>query len=328
LAWADGRAGPLDRASRPFVIDSARDPPLRQIGTLPKGLAPKVFADHLLALQIKARIDERPEGSDVWIYNEDQVARAREELQVYLSQPDDPRFRNAVPAAQAVRRQQKQLDKQFRKNFREVTDLWAAPGFRRRPLTVALIATCVIVYLFQRSEDGFQWENRLFFTSFYVDREGALRDNGLEPILHGEVWRMVTPIFMHSTNNLLHILFNMMCLNAFGTMIEVRRGTLRLAGLVLIAAVISNFGEYFYDIRAHGHAVPSLGFSGVGYALFGYIWMKGLHEPEQGMAVHPNTVNIMMLWLVVCMTGWLGPIANAAHVMGLVVGVTLGVFRY
>ena len=54
------------------------------------------------------------------------------------------------------------------------------------------------------------------------------------------------------------------------------------------------------------------------YALFGYIWMKGLHEPEQGMGVHPNTVNIMMLWLVVCMTGMLGPIANAAHVMGLV----------
>ncbi len=47
--------------------------------------------------------------------------------------------------------------------------------------------------------------------------------------------------------------------------------------------------------------------------------MKGLHEPEQGMGVHPNTVNIMMLWLVLCMTGMLGPIANAAHVMGLVV---------
>jgi GlpG protein len=325
---ADGRRGLLDRASRPFALDFVRDRPLRQIGTLPKGLDPKIFADHLLSLSIKARIDERPEGADVWIYNEDQVARARDELQAYLSHPDDPRFRDAIPAAQAIRRQEQQRDKQFRKNFREASDLWSTPGFRRRPLTVILMAACVIVYLFQRSAEGTTWENRLFFTTFYVDREGALRDNGLEPILHGEIWRMVTPIFMHSTENLLHILFNMMCLNSFGTMIEVRRGTLRLAGLVLIAAVFSNFGEYFYDLRAHGHAVPFLGFSGVGYALFGYIWMKGLHEPEQGMAVHPNTVNIMMLWLVVCMTGMLGPIANAAHVMGLVVGVTLGVFRY
>ena len=36
------------------------------------------------------------------------------------------------------------------------------------------------------------------------------------------------------------------------------------------------------------------GMSGVVYALFGYIWMKGLYEPEQGMILHPNTVNIML----------------------------------
>jgi GlpG protein len=67
--------------------------------------------------------------------------------------------------------------------------------------------------------------------------------------------------------------------------------------------------------------------SGVVFALFGYIWMKSLHEPEQGMFVHPNTVTIMLFWLVLCMTGLVGPIANAAHVAGLVVGVVFGVFR-
>jgi GlpG protein len=306
---------------------------LRQIGTLPKGLAPKVFADYLLALQIKARIDERPEGSDVWIYNEDQVARAREELQVYLSQPDDPRFRSAVPAAQAVRRQQKQLDKQFRKNFREVTDLWAAPGFRRRPLTATLLAICVIVFVLQQSRSerkflpgGRDLEERLFFTTYYQTLEGEKKDDGFEPILHGEVWRLVTPIIMHGS--ILHLFFNMWWLSDLGTMIEIRRGTLRLAGLVLIGAVVSDVGQHYYDLRAYGHSVPFLGFSGVVYALFGYVWMKGLHEPEHGMAVHPNTVNIMLIWLVACMSGLLGPIANAAHVMGLVTGVTLGVFRY
>ena len=28
----------------------------------------------------------------------------------------------------------------------------------------------------------------------------------------------------------------------------------------------------------------------------------------------------MMAWLFICMTGFMGPIANAAHVIGLVVG--------
>ena len=39
------------------------------------------------------------------------------------------------------------------------------------------------------------------------------------------------------------------------------------------------------------------------YGLFGYVWMKGRHEPEQGMALHPNNVSIMLFWLVLCMTG-------------------------
>ena len=45
--------------------------------------------------------------------------------------------------------------------------------------------------------------------------------------------------------------------------------------------------------------------------------MKGLYQPEQGMILHPNTVKIMLVWLVLCMTGAIGPIANAAHFVGL-----------
>jgi rhomboid protease GlpG len=299
---------------------------LRQIGTLPKNLDPKIFADHLLTLGMKARIDERPEGWDFWIYNEDHLDQARDELQGYLSHPDHPRYHHATEAAQAIRRQEQQLDKQFRKNYREVTDLWAAPGLRRRPLTSLLIAACVVVFLMQNSPARRWVQEWMWFTTFYHDLEGETHDNGLSPILHGEVWRLATPILMHV--HIIHIFFNMWWLNALGTLVEVRRGTLRLAGLVLVAAVLSNLGEYVYDVRAYGHAMATEGMSGVVYALFGYIWMKGLYEPEQGMIMHPSNVNIMMLWLVLCMTGVLGPIANAAHVMGLVVGVVFGVLRY
>jgi GlpG protein len=155
---------------------------------------------------------------------------------------------------------------------------------------------------------------------------GHLRDDGLNPVLHGEVWRLVTPIFLHG--GLLHIFFNMSAMTFFGTMIETRRGTLRLAVLVLVAAVLSNLGQYAYDLRAYDHARPCEGMSGVLYALFGYAWMKGLHEPEQGIILHPNSVMLMIAWLFLCMTGTIGPIGNAAHVAGLIVGVVLGVFRF
>ena len=149
-------------------------------------------------------------------------------------------------------------------------------------------------------------DDTLCFRRSYRDQEGRLHGNGLNDILHGQVWRLVTPIFMHV--NILHIFFNMWWLVDLGTLIEVRRGTLRLAVLVLISAIISNFGQYLWMERTDP-GVPHLfgGMSGVVYALFGYIWMKGLYQPEQGMILHPNTITIMLLWLVLCMTGCDGP---------------------
>ena len=99
--------------------------------------------------------------------------------------------------------------------------------------------------------------------------------------------------------------------------------------LVLVAAVLSNLGQHFYMEQADPEVLHLFGgLSGVGYALFGYLWMKGQYEPEQGMILHPNTITTMLFWLVLCMTGLLGPIANAAHVVGLLVGVAFGVLRF
>ncbi len=301
---------------------------MRQVGTLPKGIDSKVFADYLLTLGIKARVDERPEGSLLWIYSEDHVARASEELQGYLSQPDDPRFQNAVDAAEAIRRREQERDKEFRKNYREVSDLWAYPGLRRRPLTMILIAVSIVVFFMQESpRDGDRIESMLHLSTEYRDQEGRRHDNGLNDILNGQVWRLVTPIFLHF--GIMHLIFNMWALSSFGTIIEVRRGTLRLGALVLIAAVASNLGQYVYMQRIDpGIPHPFGGISGVVCALFGYIWMKGLYEPEQGMILHPNSITMVLIWLALCMTGWMGPIANAAHVVGLLVGVAFGVLRF
>ncbi len=304
---------------------------MRQIGTLPKALDSKVFSDYLLTLGMKARIDEQPEGWTVWIYNEDHVGKAREELQGYVSRPDDPRYQEAIEAARTIRQKEQQLNQEFRKNYREVAEQWAYPGFRRRPLTFILIAVCLVVFLLVESEKFSGLAHRLTFSSSYVDLQGRLRTSGLNDILHGEVWRLVTPIFLHFS--ILHLLFNTWALATFGTMIELRRGTPRLASLVLVSAVVSNFGEYLYGEKFDpGEPHIFGGISGVVCALFGYIWMKGLYEPEQGMILHPNSVMFVLLWITLCMTGAftgvVGNIANAAHVVGLLVGVAFGVFRF
>ena len=97
----------------------------------------------------------------------------------------------------------------------------------------------------------------------------------------------------------------MMWLSYLGTVIEDRRGTLWLAVLVFGSAIVSNLGQYFIE-------GPSSfgGMSGVVYALFGYVWMKTLYHPMEGMYIDSRNVNLMLLWLVLCTTGAVGPIAN------------------
>ena len=273
---------------------------------------------------MQARFDERPEGWLVWVYNEDHVPRARDELEVYLKRPDDPRFDQASRRADDLRRQQEKLDREYRKNFREVSDQWTGLLIRQRPLTLALVVIALVVFVLEQSPQGAQIEHALMMTTLRHDALRGWQDEGLKPVLSGELWRLVTPIFLHF--NILHILFNCWIITVEGTMIELRRGTLRLSLLVLVSAVVSNLGQYFYMERVNVEGLHLFGgLSGVGYALFGYLWMKGQYEPESGLTLHPYTIFAMLSWLALCMTGSLGPVANAAHLVGLFVGVTFGI---
>ncbi len=303
---------------------------MRQIGTLPKTLDPKAFADYLLSLGMKTRVDDRPEGWDVWIFNEDHIQQARDELQAYVENPDDPRYRAAVPSAEAIRRNQKEQEKKFRRNFRDSSDLWGKPSFRQRPASAILLFACIAIFIgqnipagqFEHIPTGDDLEKRLLFSDYALGPDGTVTSNGLRKIEAGEVWRLITPAFMHV--NLIHIVFNMSWLTYLGTMIEVRRGTLRFLLLVLASAAISDLGQYVWGVRTHDIA-PFMGFSGVAYAIFGYVWMKGIHQPEHRLGVTQSSVNIMIVWLFVCMTGYLGNVANAAHVVGLLVGIFFGI---
>jgi GlpG protein len=306
---------------------------LRQIGSLSDEQRARHLADHLLTLGVATQLRREADGWGLWVLDEDRIALARQELDQFRERPDDPRFHAASRAADTIRRDSQRREEEFRQNFRSVRDAWEGPNLRRRPLTFALIVACVVVYLLW-SLPGTKnvVEEKLLFS---VDRiefiagQPVLRHGDLDDILHGQVWRLVTPIFMHSRRNFLHILFNLWWLNALGTLIEVRRGTLRLLGLVLISAVVSNLGQYLWMERIDpGRPHFFLGMSGVVYALFGYVWMKGVYQPEQRMGVHPNTVNTLLIWLVVCMTGMIGPVANAAHFVGLVVGVVAGLMGF
>jgi GlpG protein len=129
---------------------------------------------------------------------------------------------------------------------------------------------------------------------------------------------LITPIFIHFS--IWHILFNMLWLWDLGSMIENRQGSLLFLVLVIVIAVLSNLGEFFYS-----HHPNFGGMSGVVYGLIGYIWMRGKFDPGSGVYLHPYTVLSALAWFVACILKIFPfAIANGAHAAGLAIGMAWG----
>lgn len=139
----------------------------------------------------------------------------------------------------------------------------------------------------------------------------------LDSVRHGEVWRLFTPMFLHF--GAVHLFFNMWWMYSLGGALERRSGSWLLLGLVLLTDVGSVLAQYMWSGPRFG------GMSGVVYGIFGYVWIRGRTDEDFGIGIPGQTVTIMLIWLVGCMTGLLGPVANAAHVAGLVIGMACGI---
>ena len=181
-----------------------------------------------------------------------------------------------------------------------------SPGsLRVGPVTAVLIGISIAVTLLT----GFG-ENRQ--TYFFLLSMGT----GLPEVRHGEVWRLITPIFLHLS--FWHILFNMMWLKDLGTIIELRTNSLRLLALVLATGLAGNLGQCYFAGPIFG------GMSGVVYGLLGYVWMKARFDPASGFYLEKQTVILMLGWLVACMVGVIPNVANYAHGFGFAVGIAWG----
>ena len=138
----------------------------------------------------------------------------------------------------------------------------------------------------------------------------------LTEVLNGEVWRLITPIFLHFS--FFHILFNMFWVHDLGGQIEKRKGSRFFLLFIVITAIISNLLQFKLGGPAFG------GMSGVVYGLFGYVWIKCKFDPGDGLFIHQTTAIIMLGWFFLCFAVSDFGIANWAHAGGLITGTTWG----
>jgi GlpG protein len=284
---------------------------MRQLGTVPDQTSAQQFAGYLLTKGIPLSIDPAPGGWALWVRNEDHLDEARREFAEFSAAPDAPIYREASRAAEQLRAEEQRRAAAAKKNYVNVGQRWRPRDTSRTPVTALLMAASIAVAVISNLGQKESVVVHLAIDGFV--------QNELVRIWEREPWRLVTPIFLHFS--MMHIVFNMIMLWQLGIPVERAIGSIRYLILVIAIAIPSNFAQYLWHGPGFG------GMSGVVYGLFGYIWMKSRYEPQSGFMISRDSVIFIVGWLFLCMTPWLGiPVANAAHVGGLVVGIVVGRF--
>lgn len=184
-----------------------------------------------------------------------------------------------------------------REYYRESTQDRFSEWFGQRG-TVGIIVVTGCVYLLQlltRSPN--------FLEPDLLARWGMF---DLHRIAAGEVWRLVTPIFLHDWMSPLHFIFNMIVLYWFGTIIEGVYGTKEFVSFYLTAGVLVEVAEF--AARFAGVMDPNVQSLGASGAVTAVMVLFACHFPHRRLRfwfLIPAPA-----WVVVC-------VLIAADVLGV-----------
>jgi len=199
----------------------------------------------------------------------------------------------------------------------------ASPGVRvaralrpgRSIVTYVLMGLIVVAY-------AAQWLTNQALTGAWV----------LDPTRVGaEPWRLLTSAFLHSPSSIIHILFNLYALYAFGPALESFLGRARFLALYLIAAIGGSLGVlviYEVAILTDGGSIAATGgfltpnsALGASGAIFGLL---GAYLPLRRAIGVNFTQLLIVLGINVALGFFASGIAWEAHLGGLAVGALLG----
>jgi len=258
----------------------------------------QALVDYLNTQGIPAQLRESGHTIAIFVLDDAVLPQAQLELARFLADPDHERYRQASWERDEVPADTSNLSRVYRapsllQNIRQT-------GI----VTKAVFVLCVLVYLY--TGEGMNAATRaqlLFFPDL-----AAMADSQ-------EYWRWLTPALLHF--GLVHLGFNLFSWWIFAGIIERAQTSARLLGITLTCALVGNWLEFFWSRDNFG------GLSGVVYGLLGYLWFYGRFNPRAPMALPSGMVVFMLVMLGFGFTNIL-PIANMAHLGGLLSGCLLG----
>jgi len=251
------------------------------------------LSQYLRARGLPHRITEEQGQQCLWV-NDEAVVPALQEFLMQYSQGAVDLGAAPAPAATA----------------------WAPPSLGQQALQVPVVLVLIALsalgaFLVESRSEFILW---LTFMDFSPNRVIPLGDS----LAAGEIWRLLTPIFLHF--GIFHVLFNSLWMWDLGRRLEYLMGGWGFLLFVVITGIASNLAQFMWS------GAPNFGgMSGVVYALVGFIAVRQRIAPHPLINVPFALIGFMLVWLVLCMTGVVdyfisGSVANAAHLGGLIAG--------
>ncbi|QGS48059.1 rhomboid family intramembrane serine protease GlpG [Shewanella putrefaciens] len=270
-----------------------------EIGRLPNSRAAQAFVDYLKGENIDCQIEPLVQGVAILVIHDKDVEQARQEFAHFIAHPYDNKY---LQASWEHGDTQTKLD-YGAPSLQLFTQFITGAG----PVTLIVFAVCVLI--FAAMNLGFA--NPIYETLSYF---GAVSQSDLS-----QFWRVFTPSLLHFSS--MHVIFNLLWWWYLGGRIETRIGTTPLLILLFMAGTLPNIIQYYVSGPNFG------GLSGVVYAVVGYTWIMGIRKPAAGIGLPPAYMGFMMIWLALGFTDILGvSVANGAHIGGLFIGLTQGLF--
>jgi rhomboid protease GluP len=170
-------------------------------------------------------------------------------------------------------------------------------------VTYVLMGITIVIYLSQMI-------SQYFLGGDYPASLG-MKVNDL--IVSGQLWRLITPVFLHGS--ILHIAFNMYALYALGPGLERHYGHTRFLVLYLLSGFAGNVISFWFS------SAYSLGSS---TAIFGLLGAEGVflyrHKGLFGATAQRALANVVIIAAINLVIGLSPGIDNWGHVGGLIAG--------
>ena len=181
--------------------------------------------------------------------------------------------------------------------------------FRRKPviITYLLIFACIATFFAAFMIDGPD-----ILTGKMLGTVGAYGANWGPLLQAGEIWRLVTHIFLHGS--LMHILVNMYSLHILGSQIETLLGKFKFTIIFLVSGICGGL------LSGLLNESPSVGASGAIFGLMGAMLYFGIkYRTYLGEALKKQILPVIIINLAI---GFMSTgIDNYAHIGGLVAGI-------